>query len=59
MRPVDHSEVSDTQLDPSTNIGGLPISVLGMEESARILVRTALRARGQNALPFYSTSANG
>lgn len=59
MRPVDHNEASATQLDPSTNIGGLPISVLGMEESARMLVRTALRARGKNALPFYSTSANG
>lgn len=59
MRPVDHSEASGKPIEPSTNIGGLPISVLGIEESARMLVRTALKARGQNALPFYSTSANG
>ncbi|HWV21477.1 MAG TPA: WecB/TagA/CpsF family glycosyltransferase [Devosia sp.] len=59
MRPVDLSEMSRAEAEPSTVIGGLPISVLGLEESARILVRTALRARGRNALPFYSTSANG
>jgi exopolysaccharide biosynthesis WecB/TagA/CpsF family protein len=59
MRPNDLSEMTGTKAEPSTNIGGLPISVLGMEESARLLVRIALRARGKNAVPFYSTSANG
>ncbi|WP_449394045.1 WecB/TagA/CpsF family glycosyltransferase [Devosia riboflavina] len=59
MRPIELSEMTHPKAEPNTTIGGLPISVLGMEESARILVRTALRARGQNALPFYSTSANG
>jgi len=59
MRPFDLTYLGSTIEEPTTIIGGLPVSVLGMEESARMLVRTALYARGQNALPFYSTSANG
>jgi len=42
-----------------TVLGGLPIANIGMEESAHQFVRIALEARGKNALPFYSTSANG
>lgn len=51
--------MAESHPEPNTNIGGVPISVLGMEESARMLVRLALKARGRNQLPFYSTSANG
>lgn len=59
MRSFDDTMLEDAIEEPTTVIGGLPVSLLGMEESARMLVRTALAARGQNALPYYSTSANG
>jgi N-acetylglucosaminyldiphosphoundecaprenol N-acetyl-beta-D-mannosaminyltransferase len=59
VRPFDPTDLAGSDEEPSTTIGGLPVSVMGMEESARMLVRRALRARGQNELPFYSTSANG
>lgn len=59
MRPFDYSQADDTIEEPTTILGGLPVSLRGMEESARQLVRTALEARGRNELPFYSTSANG
>jgi N-acetylglucosaminyldiphosphoundecaprenol N-acetyl-beta-D-mannosaminyltransferase len=45
--------------EPLTMIGGLPITALGRQDSARLLVDTALRARGRRQRPFYSTSANG
>lgn len=48
--------------DPRTQttcIGGLPISLLGMRDTARLLIKSALDARGRNVRPFYSTSANG
>ncbi len=45
--------------EPTTTIGGLPITALGKKESARLLVDTALQARGQGQRPYYSTSANG
>lgn len=44
---------------PITTIGGLPITALDRRASARLLVDTALRARGHRQRPFYSTSANG
>lgn len=59
MQPTNPNNPADPGPEPYANIGGLPISVLGMEESARMLVRIALKARGRNGLPFYSTSANG
>lgn len=42
-----------------TTIGGLPMTALGKQASAHLLVDTALRARGHGQRPFYSTSANG
>jgi N-acetylglucosaminyldiphosphoundecaprenol N-acetyl-beta-D-mannosaminyltransferase len=45
--------------EPLSLIGGLPIAALSRRDSARLLVDTALRARGQRQRPFYSTSANG
>jgi N-acetylglucosaminyldiphosphoundecaprenol N-acetyl-beta-D-mannosaminyltransferase len=45
--------------EPTTTIGGLPITASDRQASARLLVDTALRARGQKQRPFYSTSANG
>lgn len=44
---------------PTTRIGGLPITLHDRDESARRFIDIALCARGTNALPFYSTSANG
>ena len=43
----------------TTMIGGLPITALDMQASARCLVDAALRARGHRQRPFYATSANG
>lgn len=48
-----------TPAGPTTTIGGLPITLLGVEESARHMIETALHARGKIERPFYSTSANG
>ncbi len=45
--------------EPVTRIGGLPITLLDRDDSARRFIDIALAARGMNALPFYSTSANG
>ncbi len=45
--------------DATTTIGGLPITALGMQASARWLIDAALRARGPGQRPFYATSANG
>jgi len=59
MRPSEHSPAEDAIEEPTTVIGGLRVSLMGMEESARMLVRTALWARDKNELPYYSTSANG
>lgn len=59
MKPFEPTKDGLVIEEPTTVIGGLPVSVLGMEESARMLVRTALWARGQDVRPFYSTSANG
>lgn len=59
MRSFDDIQPEELIEEPTTVIGGLPVSLMGMEESARMLVRTALAARGQNGLPYYSTSANG
>lgn len=44
---------------PTTTLGGLPILAVNLRDAAQILVDAALRARGRNQLPFYSTSANG
>jgi N-acetylglucosaminyldiphosphoundecaprenol N-acetyl-beta-D-mannosaminyltransferase len=49
--PLDRADIS--------TIGGLPITTLGRQASARLLIETALQARGQRGRPFYSTSANG
>ncbi|PXA96898.1 glycosyltransferase [Nostoc sp. 3335mG] len=59
MRPFDFARVGSESEEPTTIIGGLPVSLMGMEESARMLVRAALVAREADARPFYSTSANG
>jgi len=40
-------------------LGGLPISKIGIRETAEQFVGIALDARGKNQLPFFSTSANG
>lgn len=44
---------------PTTVIGGLPITTLDRAASARFLIETALARRGRSLKPFYSTSANG
>ncbi|MND25748.1 putative N-acetylmannosaminyltransferase [compost metagenome] len=44
---------------PQVMLGGLPIVRSTMEQAATGFIEQALRARGQNNLPFYSTSANG
>lgn len=44
---------------PTTLIGGLPITMLDRATSARFLIETALARRGRGLKPFYSTSANG
>ena len=46
-------------LGDATTIGGLPITALGMQASARCLIDAALGARGLGQRPFYATSANG
>ncbi|WP_428687148.1 WecB/TagA/CpsF family glycosyltransferase [Roseibium sp.] len=43
----------------TTLLGGLPITNIGMEETAEQFVEIALQAGTGNQLPFYSTSANG
>lgn len=43
----------------TTIIGGLPINLLDLEQSARLFIDVALAARNKAARPFYSTSANG
>lgn len=40
------------------SIAGLPIAILGMEETARLMVEAA-RARSRPCRPLYCTSANG
>lgn len=47
------------RVDQTTIIGGLPITLLDLEESARLFVEAALSARAGNKRPYYSTSANG
>jgi exopolysaccharide biosynthesis WecB/TagA/CpsF family protein len=47
------------QGDALTTIGGLPITALDMQASARCLIEAALRLRGHGQRPFYATSANG
>lgn len=59
MRPLEHPDLAIVVDEQKTLIGGLPVSIMDMEDSARMLVRAALRARGKNLLPYYSTSANG
>lgn len=44
---------------PTTFLGGLPITRTTMDETAEGFVAHALAARGNDRLPFYSTSANG
>ncbi|WP_245480263.1 WecB/TagA/CpsF family glycosyltransferase [Neorhizobium sp. NCHU2750] len=44
---------------PHVVLGGLPVVCATMDKSADGFVEQALRARGQNERPFYSTSANG
>ncbi len=44
---------------PHVVLGGLPIVRSTMDEAAAGFIEQALCARGQNNLPFYSTSANG
>lgn len=59
MKPFETPKDALVIEEPTTNIGGLPVSVLGIEESARMLVRMALWSREHDMRPFYSTSANG
>jgi N-acetylglucosaminyldiphosphoundecaprenol N-acetyl-beta-D-mannosaminyltransferase len=58
MSAVEKRSIS-AKTEPISTIGGLPITSLGKEDSARLLVDTALQARGQVRRPYYSTSANG
>jgi exopolysaccharide biosynthesis WecB/TagA/CpsF family protein len=58
MEAIERPEMP-TEGEPLSLIGGLPIAALNRDASARLLVDTALRARGQGQRPFYSTSANG
>ena len=44
---------------PSVPLGGLPIVLSTIDESADCFIRHVLGARGGNKRPFYSTSANG
>jgi exopolysaccharide biosynthesis WecB/TagA/CpsF family protein len=44
---------------PTTVLAGLPIARVGIAESADDFIQQALKRRGGNAKPFYSTSANG
>lgn len=43
----------------TTLLGGLPIALCDMQGAADIFIENALRARGKNLRPFYSSSANG
>ena len=46
--------------DPSSvMLGGLPIARYSMDEAASNIVEHALRVRGRNLRPLFSTSANG
>ena len=58
MSAIERHPIS-AKAEPTSTIGGLPITALGKKASARLLVDTALQARGQRQRPFYSTSANG
>jgi exopolysaccharide biosynthesis WecB/TagA/CpsF family protein len=44
---------------PQVVLGGLPIVRATMDQAADLFIEQALRARGQNERPFYSSSANG
>lgn len=50
---------SDMRHWPKVCLGGLPITRTTMEQTALSFVAHALEARERQALPFYSTSANG
>ncbi|EHS54117.1 glycosyl transferase, WecB/TagA/CpsF family [Rhizobium sp. PDO1-076] len=57
-----NADLTERQTDDGANtvrLGGLPIALIDMHTSAQAFVRTALEARNRDALPFYSTSANG
>jgi N-acetylglucosaminyldiphosphoundecaprenol N-acetyl-beta-D-mannosaminyltransferase len=44
---------------PHVVLGGLPVVRSTMDQAAIGFIEQAIRDRGQNNLPFYSTSANG
>lgn len=44
---------------PTVSVGGLPIAVIGREQSARLMVDLALARRGSGLPPSVITSANG
>lgn len=58
MSAIERHPIS-AKSEPTSTIGGLPITALGKKASARLLVDTALQARGRSQRPYYSTSANG
>ena len=43
---------------PTTRLGGMPIAVLGMRETAELMI-AAVRSHPRPNLPLYMTSANG
>lgn len=50
---------SASQQEATAFLGGLPVTTRNMEQSSKHFIAQAIAARGQKALPFYSTSANG
>ena len=50
---------SASRQDATAFLGGLPVTTRDMEQSSKQFIARAIAARGQKALPFYSTSANG
>ncbi len=56
---ADDMNVSGMADWPHVVLGGLPVVCSTMAEAASGFIEQAHRARGQNDLPFYSTSANG
>lgn len=59
METVELGAELHDRVDQTTIVGGLPITLLDLDESARLFVDTALSARNGNRRPYYSTSANG
>jgi N-acetylglucosaminyldiphosphoundecaprenol N-acetyl-beta-D-mannosaminyltransferase len=66
LPPSEHLAMSTSDVLPAIDldvpwvaIGGLPIATIGREQSARLMIETALARRGSGRPPLLITSANG